>query len=56
MQRWNYFKKVVAVPNTSATAGKFDFSGFSNGNLWLALIVSEMVMAAMMGGERGCWE
>ncbi|KAL4442024.1 hypothetical protein ABPG77_011285 [Micractinium sp. CCAP 211/92] len=38
MRRWDYFKKVVSAPNTSATAGKFDFSGFKNGNLWVALI------------------
>lgn len=31
-------RKVVATPDTSATAGKFDFSGFSNGQLWVALI------------------
>ena len=30
--------QVVAVPDTSATAGQFDFSGFKNGQLWVALI------------------
>eukprot|EP00887_Chlorella_sp_A99_P002223 scaffold21.g2223.t1 len=30
--------RVAKVPSASATAGKFDFSGFSNGDLWLALI------------------
>ncbi|KAI3428274.1 hypothetical protein D9Q98_006653 [Chlorella vulgaris] len=38
MRRWDYFKKVVSVPDTSQTAGKFDFSGFKDGNLWVALI------------------
>jgi hypothetical protein len=37
-RRWDYFKKVVAKPDTSMTAGKFDFSGFKDGNLWVALI------------------
>lgn len=36
--RYLYFKQVAKVPSASATAGKFDFSGFSNGDLWLALI------------------
>ena len=36
--RYEVFKKVVAVPDTSYTAGQFDWSGFSNGRLWLALI------------------
>lgn len=31
-------QKVVATPDTSATAGKFDFSGFKDGQLWVALI------------------
>lgn len=38
MRRWDYFKKVVAVPDTSQTAGKFNFSGFKDGDLWVALI------------------
>ena len=38
MRRWDYFKKVVSVPSTSQTAGKFDFSGFKDGDLWVALI------------------
>lgn len=38
MRRWDYFKKVVTAPDTSATAGKFDFSGFKDGQLWVALI------------------
>jgi hypothetical protein len=38
MRRWDYFKKVVSVPDTSQTAGKFDFSGFRDGDLWVALI------------------
>ncbi|KAL4443804.1 hypothetical protein ABPG75_011541 [Micractinium tetrahymenae] len=38
MRRWDYFKKVVSAPDTSATAGKFDFSGFKSGDLWIALI------------------
>lgn len=38
MRRWDYFKKVVSAPDTSATAGKFDFSGFKDGDLWIALI------------------
>jgi len=37
-RRYDYFKQVVGVPNTSYSAGKFDWSGFSNGNLWVALI------------------
>jgi AGZA family xanthine/uracil permease-like MFS transporter len=36
--RWLYFTDVVKVPSISKTAAQFDFSGFSNGNLWLALI------------------
>ena len=31
-------QKVVTAPDTSATAGKFDFSGFKDGQLWVALI------------------
>lgn len=31
-------QKVVTAPDTSATAGKFDFSGFKDGQLWLALV------------------
>lgn len=30
--------QVVSAPDTSATAGKFDFSGFKDGDLWIALI------------------
>lgn len=37
-RRMDTFKKVVAVPDASYSAGQFDWSGFSNGNLWLALI------------------
>ncbi|KAG7667637.1 hypothetical protein Ndes2526A_g01967 [Nannochloris sp. 'desiccata'] len=36
--RMEYFKKVVAVPDTSYSAGQFDWSAFSNGNLWIALL------------------
>jgi adenine/guanine/hypoxanthine permease len=36
--RMQYFKKVVAVPDTSYSAGQFDWSAFNNGNLWVALI------------------
>lgn len=36
-QRWNYFRKVATVPDTSLIAGKLSFSGFSDGDLWLAL-------------------
>lgn len=36
--RLDYFKKVVAAPDTSATAGKLSFVGFGDGDLWIALI------------------
>jgi AGZA family xanthine/uracil permease-like MFS transporter len=36
--RMDYFKKVVALPDTSMSAGQFDWSAFNNGNLWIALI------------------
>lgn len=36
--RLDYFKKVVAAPDTSATAGKLSFTGFGDGDLWIALI------------------
>lgn len=35
MLQW---EKVVAMPDASATAGKFDWSGFDNGDLWVALV------------------
>lgn len=37
-ERLDYFRKVVAVPDTSYTAAQLDFSGFKTGQLWLALI------------------
>jgi AGZA family xanthine/uracil permease-like MFS transporter len=36
--RMSYFKKVVAAPNASFTAGKLDFGGLADGQAWLALI------------------
>lgn len=36
--RLDYFKQVVAVPDTSYVNAQFDFSGFKTGQLWLALV------------------
>jgi AGZA family xanthine/uracil permease-like MFS transporter len=36
--RLDYFKKVAVVPSTDQVAGKLNFSGFGNGDLWLALL------------------
>jgi adenine/guanine/hypoxanthine permease len=38
VRRMEVFEEVVSLPDTSKTALEFDFSGFKNGQLWLALI------------------
>ena len=37
-QRMTLFKEVVSVPDTSYSAGQFDFSGFKKGYFYVALI------------------
>ena len=36
--RTDYFKKLVTLPDTSASAGKLQWDGFGKGNFWVALI------------------
>lgn len=36
--RFEYFKRVVDVPNPSKTAGALDWAGLGNGDAWVALI------------------
>ncbi len=38
MERLQYFKRVVDLPTLKATGGTISFSGFTSGELWIALV------------------
>ena len=49
--RLDYFKKVATAPALSRIGAKLDFSGFRNGNVWIALFT---FLCALLTGCCTC--